>query len=336
MKFRTTKRWEAEQRPDIIIKVREAQVRHLFRQTWRSQAGSLLVAICVCIILWKVISPWKLLLWMAVLSLTNVVRIAHVVAFKKKTPSGHAIYMWARLHAIGASAGALLWGLPSILLWPQNSPLHQMVWPICMVAISAAAVIMFCTWTPSYVPFLILTMIPISGRLLFEGGLVFVVLGLLGLLFTAILAQTGRAMHATSLHSFKVGFRNEALSAFLADEKSKAEALNVQLQQEIEERRQSQNKLQKQNLELEKVNTQLTNTKDSLKLANKELEIALKNVKQLSGMLPICSSCKKIRNDKGYWEQIEAFIKDHSEAEFSHGICPECAKELYPKMFDKK
>ena len=51
---------------------------------------------------------------------------------------------------------------------------------------------------------------------------------------------------------------------------------------------------------------------------------ALTKVKKLAGMLPICASCKKIRNDEGYWEQIEAYIRDHSEAEFTHGICPEC------------
>jgi hypothetical protein len=57
---------------------------------------------------------------------------------------------------------------------------------------------------------------------------------------------------------------------------------------------------------------------------------ALSKVKKLAGMLPICANCKKIRNDEGYWEQIEAYISDHSEAEFSHGICPECAAKLYP------
>ena len=62
-----------------------------------------------------------------------------------------------------------------------------------------------------------------------------------------------------------------------------------------------------------------------------ELREALAKVKQLSGLLPMCASCKKIRDDKGYWNQLEAYISDHSEADFSHGICPECAKRLYPE-----
>ena len=60
------------------------------------------------------------------------------------------------------------------------------------------------------------------------------------------------------------------------------------------------------------------------------LKEALAKIRTLSGMFPICASCKKIRNDQGYWMQIEHYLSEHSEAEFSHGICPECAKKLYP------
>jgi PAS domain S-box-containing protein len=61
----------------------------------------------------------------------------------------------------------------------------------------------------------------------------------------------------------------------------------------------------------------------------RDLQKALSEVKKLKGIFPICASCKKIRDDKGYWRQIEAYIRDHSEAEFSHGICPDCMKKLY-------
>jgi PAS domain S-box-containing protein len=64
-----------------------------------------------------------------------------------------------------------------------------------------------------------------------------------------------------------------------------------------------------------------------------ELQDALAKVRTLSGLLPICASCKKIRDDQGYWNQIESFISEHSTVEFSHGICPECAKKLYPDLF---
>lgn len=66
-----------------------------------------------------------------------------------------------------------------------------------------------------------------------------------------------------------------------------------------------------------------------------ELQEALAHVKTLSGLLPICASCKKIRDDKGYWNQIESYIRKHSSAEFTHSCCPECAKELYPEYVDQ-
>ena len=75
-----------------------------------------------------------------------------------------------------------------------------------------------------------------------------------------------------------------------------------------------------------------TQVEDALK---EEIELhkqALDKVKVLSGFLPICASCKNIRDDKGYWNEIETYIKNNSEAEFSHGICPECVKKLYPEL----
>ena len=66
-----------------------------------------------------------------------------------------------------------------------------------------------------------------------------------------------------------------------------------------------------------------------------ELQDALDEIKTLSGLLPICSSCKKIRDDEGYWTQVEVYIEKHSGAQFSHGICPDCIKKLYPHMSGK-
>ena len=65
---------------------------------------------------------------------------------------------------------------------------------------------------------------------------------------------------------------------------------------------------------------------------NDHLKSAMAEVKVLRGMLPICSSCKKIRDDRGYWTQIESYIRDHSEAQFSHSICPSCLKKMYPEF----
>ncbi|MCK5517393.1 MAG: response regulator [Desulfobulbaceae bacterium] len=79
------------------------------------------------------------------------------------------------------------------------------------------------------------------------------------------------------------------------------------------------------------------NTHLRLRRQQLELEQALAEVKQLSGLLPICSFCKQIRNDKGDWQQIEQYISNHSEAEFSHSLCPDCVEQHYGHLYrDKK
>jgi DNA-binding response OmpR family regulator len=68
-----------------------------------------------------------------------------------------------------------------------------------------------------------------------------------------------------------------------------------------------------------------------LEQTNQKLMRSLETIKTLGGLIPICSQCKKIRNDKGYWQQLETYIKEHSDAEFTHGLCPECEKDIYSK-----
>jgi K+-sensing histidine kinase KdpD len=75
---------------------------------------------------------------------------------------------------------------------------------------------------------------------------------------------------------------------------------------------------------------------DRQRKLNHELESALGKVQRLEGLLPICAGCKCIRNDKGYWQEIEGYLTEHSDAHFSHGICPECAKKLYPEYAEKE
>ena len=104
----------------------------------------------------------------------------------------------------------------------------------------------------------------------------------------------------------------QRLEEIVEQRTSLLKATNEELQSEIKER-----------MEMEREREKLI----------QDLRHALSEVKKLSGMLPICSHCKKIRDDKGYWSQVESYIQRHSEAEFSHGICPECAKKYYPEFF---
>jgi PAS domain S-box-containing protein len=67
----------------------------------------------------------------------------------------------------------------------------------------------------------------------------------------------------------------------------------------------------------------------------KDLQNALGRIKLVSGLLPICTSCKKIRDDKGYWNKLESYMERHSSVEFSHSVCPECLKKAHPSIYDK-
>ena len=83
------------------------------------------------------------------------------------------------------------------------------------------------------------------------------------------------------------------------------------------------------------VGHRLVEAQDALARKIGELQRALAEIKTLRGIVPICASCKKIRDDAGFWQQVEVYVRDHSEAEFSHGICQECMKKLYPEFVDK-
>ncbi|MGI2335862.1 MAG: hypothetical protein ACRKGH_04355 [Dehalogenimonas sp.] len=80
---------------------------------------------------------------------------------------------------------------------------------------------------------------------------------------------------------------------------------------------------------------ELITVKRELQQKNSELQQALDQVKELNGLLPMCASCKNIRDDQGYWQSVEGYISAHSEATFTHGLCPACVRKLYPDIADE-
>ena len=140
-----------------------------------------------------------------------------------------------------------------------------------------------------------------------------------GIIFTAIKLIPGTQKSVVSLLNItdrkkvEEALQNsyDELDRRVKERTSDLAAANEQLKREIDERLKTERENQTLIIDLKK---------------------ALKEVKKMSGLLPICASCKKIRDDKGYWNQLEDFIRKHSEAEFSHGVCPDCARKLYPDL----
>lgn len=317
-------------------KVHMAQIQLLYQQTWTGLIGVLIVSLTACIALWQVVPQWKLSLWAGASVLLTLVRGGIIFAFHRRDLAASDVRRWAILHVAGVAASGLLWAIPCVFLWPSGDSVYQLVWPIFILPLSAAAVATYYTWTSSYSSFVILTVLPMSVRFFYEGGFLFNILGFLSLFLIAVLLRAGRVMHAASVRAFKFGIRNEALNMDLNKGISAREQLNEQLQLEIAERILSEEELSKKNQDLLQLNRELTLIKSNLELTNSKLKDAIDNVKQLSGMLPICAFCKNIRNDKGYYEQIEGYIHKHSGLDFSHTICPSCMKKYYPEEYENQ
>jgi len=142
----------------------------------------------------------------------------------------------------------------------------------------------------------------------------------------------------------------EALEGKVAQRTADLERANRNLRKEISERIRTQRALKEAQLELENrieertrdlrdTNVRLKQEIHEREHAEKEREAliaqlreALSKIRTLKGLIPICAACKRVRDDSGFWNQIEAYITEHSDADFSHGICPECAQKLYPHL----
>ena len=133
---------------------------------------------------------------------------------------------------------------------------------------------------------------------------------------------SGKLNYKVSTHTKdEIGQLSRAFDS-MTDNLVKVMASRDELNREVDERK--------------KVEVELFKSKEALELLNNDLEQRLKEIKTLQGILPICSYCKKIRNDKGYWEQMEAYITDHSGALFSHGMCPACTEKAFKELDELK
>lgn len=301
----------SEESTVIVQQVRRAQIKLLYRQSWIGLLGTLIVALAAFVIFWKILPQWKLLLWIGFSVLLTIARGSIVYLFKKKTPKADDIGRWANFHVLGVALSGLMWSIPYFFLWPAETSVYKLVWPIFILPLSAAVLATYHTWKLSYIPFVIITAGSLSVRFFVEGGFLFNVLGFISLFFIGVLLRAGKVMHTASVRSFEFGIRNELLNKELREILVIREQLNEQLQKEIVERK--------------------LNEKEREKLIC-ELQKALEEITTLKGVIPICLHCKGIRDDKGYWKKLEQYITEHSEAEFSHGICPECARKLYPEL----
>lgn len=275
-----------------------AQIDQLYLSTPRALMGATVAALGLVAVQWQVVSPSALRAWLVAVLLINLLRWQLTRVYRRRVPTDAELIAWAYRHAGSTAIAGIVWAFPILFLWPQASPTHQLIWCIGIMPLSAATIVTYYAFKPAYLAFLLPTALVIAARLTAEDGYVFGVLGMLAFYFTYVLAKAGRHVHETALAMLQSRYTEQAL--------------NRQLQEEIVQHKQLQRDLAERNAALEQ---------------------ALSKVRQLSGLLPICGTCKKIRNDQGYWQQLESFIRERSSAQFSHGICPDCAHQQYPEIF---
>ncbi|MDE5416484.1 membrane-associated sensor domain-containing protein [Labilibaculum sp. DW002] len=235
----------AKEFTNIDEKVRNAQVKLLYKQTNTGLLGVLSVTLTACIVFWEIVPQWQLSLWTGIIVLLTLARAANVFAFKKRDAAKADIDRWAKLHTIGVISSGLSWVIPFVFFWPSEQFTYQLVWPIFVIPMSTAAVATYYTWRPSYISFLILSALPVSIRFFYEGGTLYILMALLSLFFIAILLRAGKVMNASSARAFELGIRNEALNKDLKEEITTRKQLNVQLEQEIFERKLAENEIRK-------------------------------------------------------------------------------------------
>jgi hypothetical protein len=257
--------------------------------------------------LWNHVSHSVLLLWLASIQLTVVLRGVLLLQQRRKPEAAR----WGRWFFVGTLVSGVCWGAAGVLLFTPHSVPHQTFLALVLGGMSAGAVTTLSASFPVVMAYVIPALLPLVVRLFAEGDQIQVAMGGMAGLFLVLMVHISWRWFRATLTLLTLEVSNGQLIA--------------QLKSEIAERQLIEEDLRKARDFLEERVAERT----------AELQQAMDKVKVLRGLLPICSSCKKIRDDQGYWTQLETYIHRHSEAEFTHGLCPNCAEALFQDYIEK-
>jgi hypothetical protein len=272
-------------------------VTQIYKRASIGTKATVINALILIFVLWEQILHWKLMLWFAMIVLVSLTRIILNLKYSKTVDSKKYIHLWGQLQFFSLGICGVLWGSTAIFLFPMSSTAHQVFIAFVLGGMVAGAVGVFSPIFSFFLIYSIPVLVPITIRFLTIGGEIHNVMGAMTALYTVLIIITAKRVNSSTTE-------HVLLKEKFAGRTAELDCANRKLIQEIEEHKQTESELQE----------------------------TLKKVRTLTGLLPICSSCKKIRDDKGYWNQLESYITKHSQAEFSHGICPECVKKFYPDL----
>jgi hypothetical protein len=292
-------------------KFEKKRLKTIFRQSNVALPGNLMVAVCIAVLFRQKVQPPFLTLWLAAIILVLFSRLIIYLKYKslKKEPENPK--PWFLMYGISIFANGALWGVFGFYAKFTFPLVYLSITLIILSGLVAAAVATNSVSIPIFFGFAFPTLLPVGIALLLSDGFEQILLGFLIISYLALLTQSAIQLNKVILKSLTYRYENLQLLEDLQKEKSRVTGLNDQLALDIERRK-------------------LTEIEKERLIG--ELQKALNEVKTLSGLIPICAQCKKVRDDSGYWNQIESYIHKHSNADFSHSICPDCAKNLYPEI----
>ncbi|MFZ2631520.1 MAG: hypothetical protein WA081_09760 [Desulfosalsimonadaceae bacterium] len=283
----------------------------LYRQSNIGFSGNLAVALCIGFLFWQKFQSLFILFWLLAMLAVLFWRFRITRGFKTADRKTISPKIWFLRYGICMALTGILWGSFGIYADFTASQLYLSITLITLSGIVAAAVATTAASIPTFLVFSIPILLPFGMLLMFSGEFEKTILGILVVLYLGVTTQAARRLNNVIMESLTYRYEKIQLLNDLQNEKKQVMGLNKQLERDIEKRK-------------------LTEKEKERLIA--ELQKALGEVKTLSGLIPICAHCKKVRDDKGYWNQIESYIHERSDADFSHSICPACAKILYPDI----
>lgn len=291
--------------------VRAEQVKLLYAKAPMAVTATLVNAPILVFILWGEVRHAVLVSWLLYMVTLSLGRAWLRYEYWRQPPPPITESRWASWYLSGVALSGLGWGAVGIFLFPDASLPHQVFLAFVLAGMTAGSVAACSAMMVGFLLFAVPVFIPFAIQFLAQGDDLHLAMGGMIVLYAILLVFIARAMNQTIITSLNLRFENRGLVAYLAAAKGHAERLNAELTFEISERKRVQ--------------------KERERLIA-ELQAALANIKVLRGLLPICSHCKKIRDDAGLWHMVEIYVREHSDADFSHSICPECLNRMYPEF----
>lgn len=236
---------ESRDSHDARLQLRCAQIEQLYLQASTGFYGAMFNAAVLTAVLWNVVPHVKLLPWYGFIVSVYVIR--HVVWFqyRRKSPKGLELLRWGRRFAIGSFISGCAWGASAILLFPEQSVLHQAFLLLLSAGISAGTVVVYAPARDAALPYVLAALLPLAARFIYHGGSVHITMGFMVIAFTIVLVVTHNRIYATNTESLRIRFKNQDLIWFLSEEKTKTEKLNRELESEIAERKRAEEALRK-------------------------------------------------------------------------------------------